>query len=130
MRRYSVREAPRLILQHELTEHIRGEEHLHPERPERAAAARRALQEIEMGAPVAVAGHTHYRVNEKSSSRYGVSEGTRVEILAELDRYRSDRNRQGKEEKARQIARGMADLEQLDAAETLVEHVLYRVVEG
>lgn len=130
MRRYSVHEAPRAILTHELGELIRREEHLYPDRPDRAEAYRRALTELEMGAPAATARHAEFRINEDLDARYGVTEGTRVEILAELDRYTSDRNQQGKHEKARQIGRAMADLERLDVTEARVEHVRYRVVEG
>jgi hypothetical protein len=129
MRRYNVSEAPRSVLANDLGELIRREEHLNPDRPDRAESYRRALAEIEMGAPAAMARRTEFRVNEDCTRRYGVSDGTREELLAELDRYRSDRNKEGREEKARLIARAMADLEQLDVTEVLVERVVYRVVE-
>lgn len=40
--------------------------------------------------------------------RYNVTEGTRAQILAELDQYGSDRAQQGKEDKARHIAKAIA----------------------
>lgn len=58
-----------------------------------------------------------------------VTEAPRADILAELDRYGSDRAQAGKEEKAREFARAMAVLE-AGADEVFVEHMLYRVVEG
>jgi hypothetical protein len=128
MRRYNVTEAPRAVLTHELDEHIRREEHLNPDRPERADAYRQALQEIEMGAPAAMARRTEFRVNEESSSRYGVTEGSKREVLDELERYAADRTQQGKHKKAGEL---------WDAATAIdgglsgirVDHVMYRVVE-
>lgn len=128
MRRYSVREAPRAILTQELAEHIRGAEHLHPEQPERADAYRRALQEIEMGALSARARNFEYRVNEELSRRYGVTEGSRDEIMAELEQYAADRAQQGKHVKAGELRDGMMALGK-GSREVRVEHIVYRVVE-
>ena len=130
MRRYAVTEAPRAILLHELAERIRREEHLNPDRPDRAAAYRRALAELEMGAPAAMARHTEFRVNEYCSSRYGVTEGSREELAAELDRYGKDRAQQGKVEKAQQIARALNTLTggADEVSEVSVEGIVFRVV--
>lgn len=128
MRRYAVTEAPRAILTHELTELVRREKHLNPDRPERAESYARALQEIEMGAKVAMARHTEFRVNAELSRKYGVTEGTLAELAVELDRYGADRLQQGKEEKAREYARALAALQD-PGDEMRVEDVVYRVVE-
>lgn len=128
MRRYAVTEAPRALLAHELAELIRREEHLNPERPERAEAYRRALAEIEMGAPATTARRTEFRVNEYCSSKYGVCEGSRTELAAEIDRYGADRAQQGKVEKAKAIARALNSLGD-GAVEVRVEGVVFRVVE-
>lgn len=129
MRRYSVTEAPRAILTHELGELVRREEHLNPDRPDRAESYRRALTELEMGAPAAMARHTEFRINEGLCTRYGVSEGTREEVLAELDRYGADRAQQGKEAKARRYAEAIAQVGK-GAVEVEVDRIRYRIVEG
>jgi hypothetical protein len=124
MRRYNVHEAPRAILAHELGELIRREEHLNPDRPDRAESYRRALTELEMGAPAATARRSEFRINEDCSSRYGVTEGTRAEILAELEEYRADREGDAKAELYR-----MAILEiEADAGKVRVERISYRVI--
>lgn len=128
MRRYAVTEAPRAILTHELAELIRREEHLNPDRPERAESYWRALTEIEMGAPTAMARHTQFRVNEDCICRYGIGEGGRAEVRAELERYGADRAQQGKLEKAKAIARALNSLGD-GASEVRVEGVVFRVVE-
>jgi hypothetical protein len=128
MRRYAVTEAPRTILVHELGELIRREEHLNPDRPERAEAYRHALAEIEMGAPAAMAWHTEFRINDECSSRYGVTEGTAAEIIGVLNEYHADRELQGKREKARRFADARDAIEGGDD-KVRVEHVVYRVVE-
>lgn len=128
MRRYSVHEAPRAILAHELGELISLDEHLNRDKPERIEAWRRALAEIEMGAPVAMARRAEFRVNEECSSRYGVTEGTAAELIGELNEYHADRELQGKREKARQFAKARDAIEN-GANEVRVEHVVYRVVE-
>lgn len=126
MRRYAVTEAPRAILAHELAEFIRREEHLNPDRPERAEAYRRALMELEMGAPTAMARHTEFRVNDDCTRRYGVTEGSREEILAELERYAADRERQGKHVKADELRDAMLAVGE-GAREVTVERTVYRV---
>lgn len=128
MRRYSVTEAPRAILGQELAELIRREEHLNPDRPERAEAYRRALEELEMGAPTATARRTEFRVNEDCSSRYGVLEATVQEIGNELERYAADREQQGKSVKAGEIRDAITAVGK-GAREVRVEHIAYRVVE-
>lgn len=128
MRRYAVTEAPRAILQHELGERIRREEHLNPDRPDRAEAYRRALMELEMGAPAAMARRTEFRVNEYCTCRYGVTEGTRGEVAAEIDQYGDDRAQQGKVEKAKAIARALNSLGD-GADEVRVEGIVFRIVE-
>lgn len=60
-----------------------------------------------------------------------VTEGTREQILAELDRYGSDRAQAGKTERAQEYARAIAILENGDDGdECMVEHMLYRIVEA
>lgn len=129
MRRYSVTEGPRAILMYELAEHIRGAEHLQPDEPDRAEAYRRALTELEMGAPTAMARHTEFRINEDLSRRYGVTEGTQAEILAELDRYGTDRAAQGKEARAARYAQAIGVIEEGIDDEVEVDRIRYRVVE-
>lgn len=126
MRRYNVTEAPRPILTHELGELIRREEHLNPDRPDRAAAYARALQELEMGAPAATARHTEFRINDDLTTRYGVTEGTRAEILAELEEY--GKSRADSELKAARYARALMYV-QVGNDEVKVRDIVYRVVE-
>lgn len=61
--------------------------------------------------------------------RYSVAEGSRSEILTELDQYGSDRAQQGKPEKAREFAAAIAAVE-AGADEVIVGHSVYRVVEA
>lgn len=60
--------------------------------------------------------------------RRALNEGTREEILAELDQYGSDRAQQGKEDKARLYARAWHAVKG-GAIEVEVEHAVYHVVE-
>jgi hypothetical protein len=60
--------------------------------------------------------------------RYGVAEGIREEILAELEQYGKDRAEQGKPEKAHEFARALMHIGK-GAGEVMVGHTLYRVVE-
>ena len=59
--------------------------------------------------------------------RYRVAEGTKGEVMAELDRYGKDRLQQGKEDKARQFARALADVEE-GSTWVEVDGGVYRVV--
>ncbi len=61
--------------------------------------------------------------------RYNVTEGPRDEIMAELDRYGSDRAQQGKPEKAQEFAAAMRNLE-LGEDTVRVGHTEYRVTGG
>lgn len=61
--------------------------------------------------------------------RKALNRGTRDEILAELEAYGSDRAQQGKEEKARELARALHAIAE-GAIEVEVGHAVYRVVEG
>lgn len=129
MRRYSVTEAPLAALLTDLAERIRREEHLNPDRPDRAESYQRAHDELSGGSMEAMARHTLFRVAEHASATYGVTEGTRAELAAELDRYGADRAQQGKEDKARAIAEALADLTDRGADEVRAEGIVYRVVE-
>lgn len=128
MRRYSVTEAPRSVLLDNLAERIRREEHLNPDRPERANSYREALAELNDSAVEAFARHTLFRVAEFAAATYGITEGSRTEILAELDRYGSDRAQQGKEEKAHRYAKAIAYIGK-GATEVEVDGIRYRIVE-
>lgn len=129
MRRYMVTEAPRPILIHELGELIRREEHLNPDRPDRAEAYRRALAELEMGAPSAWARRTHFILNEDHCARYGVAEGSIPELAALFEQAGKDRAEQGKRAKAQAIAEALVDLTERGCGAVRVEGVVYRVVE-
>ena len=130
MRRYNVTEAPRAILTHELAEHVRREEHLNPDRPDRAGAYRRALQEIEMGAPVATARRTEFRVNEEMIRRYGVCEGAPEEIINELTRRHADDDGDLKRKflTSAELREAMMALGK-GAREVQVDRVRYRIIE-
>jgi hypothetical protein len=129
MRRYSVTEAPRAVLLADLAERVRREQHLNPDRPDRAEAYQRAHAELSNSGTEAMARHTLFRVANFSASTYGVTEGTREEVLAELDRYGADRAQQGKEAKARRYAEAIAQVGK-GAVEVEVDRIRYRIVEG
>lgn len=59
--------------------------------------------------------------------RYPVTEGSRAEILAELEQYGADRAQQGKPEKAAVFAQAIHAIE-AGAVEVTAGHALYRVV--
>jgi hypothetical protein len=127
MRRYAVTERPRAELLTDLLERIRREEHLNPDRPDRAEAYRIAHQLLQGETTEVRARATLFRVAEYASAAYSVTEGTRAQLLAELDQYGADRAQQGKAEKAREFARALDELEN-GADEVRVGHTVYRVV--
>lgn len=59
----------------------------------------------------------------------GVREGTRAAILAELDQYGEDRFQAGKEDRAREIARAWHLINDGDADEVQIGHLVYRVTD-
>ena len=59
--------------------------------------------------------------------RYNVTEGSRAEILAELDQYGSDRAQQGKPDKAREFKHAIDAIKD-GADEVRVGHSVYRIV--
>lgn len=61
--------------------------------------------------------------------RSGLNEGTRAEILAELDQYGSDRLDAGKHDRAREYAKAINAIEN-GADEVRVEHAVYRVTDS
>src|SRR4051812_46781524 len=107
MRRYSVTEAPLAVLLTDLADRIRREQHLNPDRPDRAESYQRAHDELSDGAGEAMARHTLFRVAEHASATYGVTEGTREELAAVLDSYGASRASAGNEGKAREIAEAL-----------------------
>lgn len=129
MRRYFVIEAPRARLLIDLDGLIRREEHLNPDRPDRAESYRRAVTELEMGAMEAMARHTLFRIARYASATYGVTEGTRAELAAELDGHGASRAAAGSTEKARAIAEALIDLTERGQDEVRYDGIVYRVVE-
>jgi hypothetical protein len=128
MRRYAVTERPRAELLTDLLERIRREEHLNPDRPDRAESYRIAHQLLAGDAVEVRARKTLFRVAEYASAAYSVAEGTRAELTVELDQYGADRAQQGKADKAREFARALDELGN-GADEVRVGHTVYRVVE-
>lgn len=128
MRRYSVTEAPRATLLDTITAHIERDEHLNPDKPHRIEAYRRARAALEYGAIEVQARGNRFRVIEAARPTYGVNEGSRAEIVAELEQYRADRQQQGKGEKADAIGLTLQALE-AGAIAIRAEGTLYRVVE-
>lgn len=126
-RYHAVTEAPRADLMADLAERIIREEHLNPDRPDRAEAYRTALRILEGDATEVRARHTLFRVAEDAQTFYGLMEGTRAELIAELDRYGSDRHAHGKEDKAREFARAIGVLER-GGEEVQVGRIVYRVM--
>lgn len=61
--------------------------------------------------------------------RRALTEGTREEILAELNQYGSDRAQQGKTDKAAEFADALREVRD-GATWVEVGHTVYRVVEG
>lgn len=59
--------------------------------------------------------------------RYGVTEGTREEILAELDQYGHDRTHAGKQAAADAIAQAWRDVRDGATEAWINDHTLYRV---
>jgi hypothetical protein len=59
--------------------------------------------------------------------RHSVTEGTRGEILAELDQYRSDRTAHSQPEKAARYAQAVRAVE-AGALEVQIKHAVYRVL--
>lgn len=57
-----------------------------------------------------------------------LNQGTKDEILHELNRYGSDRAQAGKEDRAREYARAVNAIQE-GAEQVEVEHAIYRVVE-
>lgn len=60
---------------------------------------------------------------------YSVTEGTRAEILAELDQYGRDRTAQGKPEKAAELAEAWREVRDGATWVEVGKHQVYRVVE-
>lgn len=60
--------------------------------------------------------------------RISLNIGSREEILAELDRYGSDRAAAGKTERAQEYADALRAIRDDDDREVYVEHAIYRVI--
>jgi hypothetical protein len=106
----------------------------HDGRHERAAEWREAIAEVERGRTVVQApGGAEYRVVDSapeslSERRYNAAEGSRSEILAELDAYVDDRAQQGRPQRAAEHA-AAAERIRDGETETRVGFSLLRVTE-
>lgn len=129
MRSYALVLGNRQQIRAEIHNHITGR--LHHDKP--VDALRAAWEAIDTGADEAIAGRFVYRVTNEPHptplSTTDYREGTREELITELERARADRAAQGRADRVAQYEEAIAEL-RAGVACTSLPRTVYLVAEA